>query len=224
MDGVLIDSRSVIERAWHQAGQLVGRKISEDEIHTHIHGQPGPHTIRSLFSIYPLSDQEKVQAHVIHVENTAEYDPIPGVVELIARLNQAGITIGIVTSGWQYKIDRVIELLNLQSCLSVIVQRDDVARGKPHPDPYLLAAERLDIPASRTLVFEDAVSGITSAVAAGAYCVGIGGEGLVQHGASIAIPDFRGVTVDDDYKGGATLSCGTGHALFIQRMSAASAL
>ena len=217
MDGVLIDSRSVIEQAWREAARMFQRQISEEQIHAHIHGQPGPHTIRALFSDLSSADQERVQAHVMHVENTADYDPIPGVAQLIARLGRADIALGIVTSGWQYKIDRVIELLNAGALFSVIVHREHVARGKPHPDPYLLAAKRLGLPAAKTLVFEDAVSGVVSAVAADAYCVGIGGEDLVCYGAKIAIPDFRDVSLGDQ-RDGVTLSCGTGHELSVDRL------
>jgi sugar-phosphatase len=220
MDGVLVDSKAVIERAWREAAQLCGRRITEDDIHNHIHGQPGPNTIRALFSDLPHADQQKVQAHVIHVENTADYEPIPGVARLIACLSAAGITVGLVTSGWRYKIDRVIELLQARSCFSVIVERDDVSRGKPHPDPYLLAAERLGIPASSTVVFEDTGSGVTSAVTAGAYCVGIGGEDLMRSGAQITIPDFENVEVHTRTSGGSILSCRPGHRLFVERRPA----
>jgi HAD superfamily hydrolase (TIGR01509 family) len=220
MDGVLIDSKVVIERAWREAAQFYDREITEEDLHKHIHGQPGPHTIRALFGDLPRSDQEKVQAHIIHVENTADYEAILGVARLIARLNTAGITIGLVTSGWQYKIDRVIELLQAQSCFSVIVQRDDVSRGKPHPDPYLLAAERLGISASETLVFEDSASGVTSAISAGAYCVGIGGEELIRSGAKITIPDFENVEVQTRDSKETILSCRPGHWIVVERLSA----
>lgn len=113
----------------------------------------------------------------------------------------------------------MLELLQAQSSFSVIVQRDDVARGKPHPDPYLLAAERLGIPASRTVVFEDAISGVTSAVTAGAYCVGIGGEDLIKSGAKFAISDFEDVEVQIGSSGVAVLSCRPGDQLFIERLS-----
>lgn len=139
MDGVLIDSNSVIERAWREAAEMYGKSISEEQMVKHIHGQPGPHTIQALFSDLPLTDQRKVQAHIIQVEDTAEYDPVPGVAQLIHSLNAAGVKVGIVTSGWREKIDRVIAMLNVQHCISVIVERDDVGRGKPFPDPYLLA-------------------------------------------------------------------------------------
>ncbi|GJH13227.1 HAD family phosphatase [Caballeronia novacaledonica] len=220
MDGVLVDSRAVIEQAWREAAQLYGREITEDDIHRHIHGQPGPHTIRALFHDLSRADQEKVQAHIIHVENTADCEPISGVARLVSRLGAAGITIGVVTSGWRYKIDRVIEMLKAQSYFSVIVERDDVARGKPYPDPYLLAAERLGVPASRTVVFEDASSGVTSAATAGAYCVGIGGEELIRSGAKIAIPDFEGVELETIGSQGSILSCRPGHQLFVERLAA----
>ncbi|MEZ2576901.1 HAD family hydrolase [Buttiauxella ferragutiae] len=219
MDGVLIDSKAVIEQGWREAAQMYGRQITKAEIIKHIHGQPGPHTIRALFHDLPLSDQQKIQAHIIHVENTADCEPIPGVAELIASLSSAGITVGIVTSGWRYKIDRVIALLRAESCISVIVERDDVARGKPFPDPYLLAAERLGISPSKTVVFEDSKSGVTSAVAAGAYCVGIGEEDLMPCGAKLIIPDFRDVKLMTYGSEGSFLSFCPGREVFIQRLS-----
>lgn len=195
MDGVLIDSNSVIERAWREAAEMYGKTISDEQIVKHIHGQPGPHTIQALFSELPLNDQKRVQAHIIQVENTAEYEPIPGAGQLICSLHAAGVQVGIVTSGWREKIDRVTAMLNIQECVSVIVERDDVARGKPFPDPYLLASERFAVSASNTIVFEDSRSGVTSAVSAGAYCVGIGGDELKTYGARLTIADFVGVKV-----------------------------
>ncbi|MDE8793740.1 HAD family hydrolase [Citrobacter freundii] len=180
--------------------------------------------LRALFSDLPLVDQQKVQAHIIHVENTASYNPIPGVSELITALDAAGVRVGIVTSGWREKIDRVTAMLQVQSCISVIVERDDVSRGKPFPDPYLLAAERLDLPAEKTIVFEDSKSGVTSAVAAGAFCVGIGGVELIPCGARLAIPDFTGVEVISRLDGNTAISFCPDHILIIDKkdMSQAS--
>lgn len=208
MDGVLIDSNTVIEKAWIEAGKLYGITVKDDDIVKHIHGQPGPHTIKALFGHLSTEAQKCVQDYIMHAENTADYDPIPGVAQLIHALATAKIRVGIVTSGWREKIDRIMAMLNIQECISVIVERNDVARGKPYPDPYLLGAERLMLPPAETLVFEDSISGVTSAVEAGAYCVGIGDAELIKHGAQTAIPDFSKVNVindsiivlDDDHK------------------------
>ncbi|TVZ39330.1 sugar-phosphatase [Alteromonadaceae bacterium 2753L.S.0a.02] len=198
MDGVLIDSAAVIERGWKAAAKLYNREVSEDDIRNHIHGQPGPHTIKALFSDLPLSAQQEIQAYVIDYETTADYDAIPGVKALVHALYDAEITLALVTSAWQEKIDTALDVLQAHSYFPVIVQRDDVARGKPHPDPYLLAAERLGVPASDMIVFEDAHSGVKSAVSAGAYCVGIGDSSLVTSGADFVVSDFSHVSLQAD--------------------------
>ena len=59
MDSVLIDSNSVIERAWCEVAQMYDREISNDEMIKHIHGQPGPHTISALFVQFVTSRSEK---------------------------------------------------------------------------------------------------------------------------------------------------------------------
>ncbi|MEI9482956.1 HAD family phosphatase [Enterobacter cancerogenus] len=216
MDGVLIDSNSVIERGWREAAEIFGKTISLEDMIKHIHGQPGPHTIQALFSDLPVEAQRKIQAHIIHVENTAEYDPIPGVAELISSLHTAGIRIGIVTSGWREKIDRVTAMLEVQNCISVIVERDDVKKGKPFPDPYLLAAERLSTPPEKIIVFEDSKSGVTSAVSAGTCCIGIGGVELITNGARLVIPDFTGVEVLTRMEGNTAISLCPGHILIAE--------
>lgn len=218
MDGVLIDSNAVIERAWLAAAQMYGITISEQDMLQHIHGQPGPHTIRALFADLPIDDQQKVQAHIIDCENTATYDPIPGVAQLITALHAANIYVGIVTSGWREKVDRVTTMLGVEKYISVIVERDDVSRGKPFPDPYILAAKRLHLPSEQTLVFEDSPSGVTSAVAAGAFCVGIGKTTLIECGARLTIPDFTGVSINRQSNGEIVITFNTNnHALIMQK-------
>lgn len=215
MDGVLIDSNAVIEGAWREAAEMYGKTISEEDIVRHIHGQPGPHTIQAPFSDLSLNDRKKVQAHIIRVENTAAYEPIAGVTELITSLDAAGVCIGIVTSGWREKIDRVTAMLHIQHCISVIVERDDVTRGKPFPDPYLLAAERLALTPERALVFEDSRSGVTSAVSAGTFCVGIGRAELIACGARFAIPDFTSAEVISRPGSDVEVSFGSGRVVAV---------
>lgn len=56
MDGVLIDSNSVIEKAWIEAGKLYGVTVTDNDISKHSHGQLGPHTIKTLFGHLSLED------------------------------------------------------------------------------------------------------------------------------------------------------------------------
>ena len=66
MDGVLIDSNAVIERGWAEGAQMFGKTLTEEDIVRHIHGQPGPHTIRALFSDLSL----KIERRSSHISST----------------------------------------------------------------------------------------------------------------------------------------------------------
>lgn len=159
---------------------------------------------------------KKVQVYIIHAENTAEYEPILGVSQLILALSAAQIRVGIVTSGWHEKVNRIMDMLQITNCISVIIERDDVSRGKPFPDPYILAAKRLMLPPNKTLVFEDSISGVTSAVEASLYCVGIGNALLIKHGAKTTIANFSEVKVNKDDNGGYSISLDRNHKVFIE--------
>jgi sugar-phosphatase len=86
----------------------------------------------------------------------------------------------------------MIDLLGLTGRFLAIVTASDVGRGKPDPEPFRLAAERLSIPGDQCVAFEDAASGLISARAAGMYCVGVGpGVTVYRELADMWITDFR---------------------------------
>jgi len=81
--------------------------------------------------------------------------------------------VGIVSSAYRAEIDPVLAASGLAEVFSVVVSLDDVSRGKPDPEPYLLAASRLGLGAGDLLVFEDTAVGVAAAKTAGAYVVGV---------------------------------------------------
>ncbi|GAB3488131.1 HAD family hydrolase [Amycolatopsis cihanbeyliensis] len=101
--------------------------------------------------------------------------------------------------------DHVLGLLELPDPFTAIIGRDDVGNGKPHPEPYRKGCAALDVPAAETLVFEDAVSGVRSAIAARTRCAGIGVPELREAGAFDVIDDFTGLYVDRSTPAAVTL-------------------
>jgi beta-phosphoglucomutase-like phosphatase (HAD superfamily) len=100
-----------------------------------------------------------------------------------------------VTSGEPWKVEAMSGQLGLAGSFGVVVTAADIRRGKPDPECYALAADRLGVPPNRCVVFEDSVSGVQAAVAAGALCVGVQpswrlAQRLVECGAWHVIPDF----------------------------------
>jgi HAD superfamily hydrolase (TIGR01509 family) len=194
MDGVLVHSRPVVENTWRKVALGYGRHISDQEMHELVHGRPGSYTVDALFPNASAEEKQKIRRMAERIEERSPCAAVAGVEKLIQSLAGYRIRFGLVTSGWQGRIEFVLQSLGLAGRFEVIVSRDDVRRGKPDPEPYLLAASRMGLPASGTIVYEDSLSGVQAAAGAGAYCVGIGGEELLEAGARTAVQDFTGIT------------------------------
>ncbi len=119
---------------------------------------------------------------------------IPGVEAFISSCIDQSLPLAVATSGLAAYQLPYLERFGLRTLFDVIVTGDDVTHGKPHPEPYLLAASRLGIPPSECLVIEDADNGIRSAKAAGCVTVGItttmSHEALSAAGADFVIGSF----------------------------------
>jgi len=174
MDGVLIDSISVIENAWRSAAARYGRRLTEDDMRQHVHGQPGRHTAAALFPGCSSQERAAICRSVDALEERAQCPPLPGVIPLIDELVTARVIVGLVTSSWPERIRHVCATLGLTGAFTTIVDRGCTAHGKPYPDPYQEAARRLGLAPERTLAFEDSTNGVASALTAGAHCVAVG--------------------------------------------------
>jgi HAD superfamily hydrolase (TIGR01509 family) len=195
MDGVLIDSASVIENAWKEAARRHGQLLTPEDVHRYVHGRPGYQTVRSLFPDYSSEQQQEICRCVDGIEELSACEPIPGVLSIIHQLHGAGVPLALVTSSWPARIAHVLGQLGLGRILTTVINREEVPRGKPHPDPYLMAAVRLDKPPADILVFEDSDSGIASAIGAGASCIAVGRHEVDRPGVVASIPDFTGLTL-----------------------------
>jgi HAD superfamily hydrolase (TIGR01509 family) len=128
--------------------------------------------------------------------------PLPGLVSLLQETRQAGMSLAVATAAGNENIDFVMNGLALWDYFDAVVGADDVARGKPHPDLFLLAAKRLNVSPEHCLVFEDALTGIEAARRAGMAVIAITTSHNIDEVAHLpqvqkAIPDFTHVTMAD---------------------------
>lgn len=103
----------------------------------------------------------------------AEIELLPGVEQVIRVLEEEGLRFAIASSGSGESIRRILERLGLGNLFRVVVAGEDVANGKPDPEPYRLAASRLDVRPDECIAFEDSALGVRSAKAAGCFVVGV---------------------------------------------------
>ncbi len=99
--------------------------------------------------------------------------PIAGLVPLLSRLQQRGTALAVASAAPAKNRAFVLDGLQLRRFFSVVVGGEDAARGKPAPDLFLAAAQRLGTAPQACLAFEDATLGVMAAVAAGMPCVGV---------------------------------------------------
>lgn len=106
---------------------------------------------------------------------------MPGLAELLVALERAGIPKAIATSSGPAFVRRVLDHFELAPRFEFFLTCDDVRDGKPHPEIYLLAAQRLEIAPTEMLVLEDSQNGCRAAVAAGAIVVAVPGGHSLRH-------------------------------------------
>lgn len=144
----------------------------------------------------PLEPEEIVEALLdgVVARVRQELPMRPGALDLLASLRAAGVPNALVTMSYRRLAEAVVSTLPTGS-FATLVTGDEVSRGKPHPDPYLAAAERLGVPPAACVAIEDSPTGIASARAAGVPVIGV--EHLVPlagHSADAVLGSLQGVT------------------------------
>ncbi|MFA6117728.1 MAG: HAD-IA family hydrolase [Sphingomonas sp.] len=163
MDGTILTSIVAAERVW--AGWARRHGLDVEAFLPTIHGVRSVETVRRLG--LPGVDPEAEAAEItrLEIEDVAGVEAIAGAAAFLAAL--PADRWAIVTSAPRALATRRLEAAGLP-VPPVMITSEDVERGKPAPDCFLLAATRLGVPADQCLVFEDTPAGIAAAEAAGA--------------------------------------------------------
>lgn len=161
MDGTLLDSAASVVRSWTRWAREYG--VSAQALSSgSFHGVPARDIVATLL---PGGDVEAAYARIVDLEvvDTEGVVPLPGATQ---ALEAAGDRAAIVTSCSDDLAAARIAAAGLPAP-AVVVTADDVTRGKPDPEPFLLAASRLGVAPDRCLVVEDAPAGLAAGAAAG---------------------------------------------------------
>jgi sugar-phosphatase len=157
LDGTLVDSDAPMRRAWTAFAHRQG--LDPEHVIAVARGRPSRETAVELA---PGAPDEPGRLERAETSDTEGVSAIPGALDLLT----APLTLAIVTS-----CSRALAAARLQAATlplpSTLVCADEIARGKPDPEPYLLGAERLGVAPADCVVLEDAPAGIASGKTAG---------------------------------------------------------
>ena len=184
MDGVLVDTYRAHFQSWNIVAGEEGAAMSEEQFAATF-GRTSREIIALLCpelgddaaAIQRFDDRKEDAFRRIIAEN---FPAMPGVERLLEGLAAAGIPTAIGSSGPPANVALVAERLGAKHPFSAVVTAGDVTRGKPDPEVFLLAAERLGLAPERCIVVEDAPPGIAAARAAGMRCVGMASTGRTR--------------------------------------------
>jgi HAD superfamily hydrolase (TIGR01509 family) len=175
MDGVLADSEPLYLAGINQVLEAYGVELTpaenEETIGTTV--EVTWSKVIERFSLPPEAFEECVRRydHAMETLLREPQEPLPGVRPLLAELRRRGTPYALASSAWPNWIASLLEATSLDGSFDVIVSRTMVENGKPAPDIFLYAAERLGVAPERCIVLEDTPTGIAAAKAAGMYAV-----------------------------------------------------
>lgn len=205
MDGVLFNSMPNHAEAWHKTMAKFGFTLSREEAYMH-EGRTGAGTI-NIVSLrergHEATEEEIKQIYQAKSELFNQYplaERMPGALEVLTKIKEAGLTPMVVTgSGQTSLLDRLNKNFPNIFQRELMVTAFDVKYGKPNPEPYLMALKKGGLQPNEAIVVENAPLGVQAGVTAGIFTIAVNtgplpDEALLGQGANLlfhSMPDFN---------------------------------
>lgn len=184
LDGLMFNT----EEVYFEVGtELLGRRNAEFtlDLQNAMMGRPAPAALQVMIEWHNLSDtwedlaaeSEEIYRRVL----ATHVAPMPGLLALLAALEEHGVPKGIATSASRAFATEILDQFELRERFAFLLTADDVVEGKPHPEIYLKAADQHSLEPHTVLVLEDSHNGIRAAAAAGTFAVAVPGKHSSTH-------------------------------------------
>jgi HAD superfamily hydrolase (TIGR01509 family) len=196
LDGTLVDSDAEHLVAFQRVFAPYGIKLDRAEYAANIMGASNAMIARRYLSNLPADEQVAIldAKEAAYRDGLGAIEPISGALALIDYADKRRLKLAVVTNAPRANAEKVLAALGIARRFPIVVIGGELARSKPDPLPYLTALERTGALAARSLAFEDSLSGVRAAAAAGLAVVGmtttLDSQTLIAAGATIAAHDF----------------------------------
>lgn len=177
MNGVIVDDEHLHELAFKEVLGTLGVELSHKEYFDYCVGRTDEAGFVHVVEKFELKgvDIERLvrdKADAYYQITPSNFKSFPGCLELINDLRQA-FRLALASSCAKKEVDMVLKAFELEQTFEFVITADDVKKGKPDPEPYLITAQKLKIRPEYCLVIEDAKNGVLSAKSAGMKCIAV---------------------------------------------------
>ena len=195
LDGVLVDTAKYHYQAWKCLAEELGFHFSEKDNER----LKGVSRIRSLEILLEIGGIEKTAAekeqlaekknrwYVEYISAMDESEILPGALDFLKEVRDQGVMIALGSASKNARL--ILNRLHLTPFFDFIVDGTLTSKAKPDPEVFTLAAEKLNAPPDKCIVFEDAAAGIEAGKRAGMFTVGVGDASILSE-AHLVIPSL----------------------------------
>ncbi len=196
LDGTLVNTDPIHFATWQEMLRQWNLEIDLEFYQTYISGRINSEIVQDILPQISLAAGLEVAEakETLFRQRGAQLQPLAGLTRILEWTESLKIKRAVVTNAPKANAHFMLSALGLTDTFPVVVLAEDAKEGKPHPAPYQLAMELLEVTPESVLVFEDSPTGVRSAVSAGIYTIGVTTthtpETLLQLGAKQTIADF----------------------------------
>lgn len=200
LDGVIVNTVPLHFKAWQRMFAEYGKEFSFEEYKEKVDGIPRMDGARAILTDLDENELEKAgskkQGYFLEYLNSEEIPVYKTTVGLIKAIKKEKIKRGAISSSKNCL--PVLKKVNLVDLFDVIITGNDVTKGKPDPQVFFMAAEKMSVEPAGCVVFEDAVLGVEAAKRAGMKCVGIDRYGKPERlkKADLVVGDLGEVNIE----------------------------
>lgn len=203
MDGTMVDNMMTHHRGWQKTLAAYGLHLTMEEVVATCHGK-NVEIIERLFpGKYSLAERERISFEKERGYREiflSELKLLPGLHELLEIARKAQIPMGIGTAAPKENVDFVLDHLNIRHYFQVVIQAEDVNKGKPEPEVFFKVADQLGVAYADCLVFEDSPTGARTALNAGMKAIILTTTHRAEEFSNIpsvlqCVPDYMGIDI-----------------------------
>jgi beta-phosphoglucomutase len=175
LDGVIVDTVPLHFKAWKKMFAEYGKDFTFEDYKQKVDGIPRMDGARAILTDLPEDELKKAadkkQNYFLQFLEEEGVKVYQSTVDLINKLKSEGIKVAVISSSKNCL--PILKRAGLVDLFDVMITGNDIKKGKPDPEIFLLAAEKLGLEPSECIVFEDALLGVEAAKNAGMICIGI---------------------------------------------------